>query len=237
MKLKKRSILTSIMILFVFSSFSLASAAEGWILEENDNYYYYVEIEQNGANLAKGIVSFIVDDITATTIRFSINAEFTGSDGITYRDLFENYDDVDILTSALRYTIFYRNPYIFMKEDYVDTIASLIQSDVDSYEIQPEYIVEANLGDSEWYYKLTRNGTDYLFEQDWKYTPEGILKSYRYHYINTDNTLEQEIFIEKSILPFKLPIAVPNLYVYIAAGVLGLVIILIVGAIFRKKKK
>ncbi|MHA1522682.1 MAG: hypothetical protein ACTSRK_21155, partial [Promethearchaeota archaeon] len=60
MNLKKKTILSSIMILFVFSSFSLAFAGEGWILEETDKYYYYVEIEEDEVILAKGIVSFIV---------------------------------------------------------------------------------------------------------------------------------------------------------------------------------
>ena len=56
MNLKKKTILASIMILFVFSSFSLATAAEGWEIEEDEDYYYYVEIKEDGVVLAKGIL-------------------------------------------------------------------------------------------------------------------------------------------------------------------------------------
>ncbi|MHA1979468.1 MAG: hypothetical protein ACTSXN_00010 [Promethearchaeota archaeon] len=237
MILKKKTILTSIMILFVFSSFSLASAAEGWELEESDNLYYYVEVKEDGGVLAKGIVSFTVDDITSLSLRFNISADFSGSSAITYREVFEDKDDTILFGTSINFAIFiFDHPAFFIKEDKVDDFAVYWQGIVDIYDIMPNYTIDANLQDSEWYLEITYDNSDYLEMRDMKYTPEGILKSYKYHYISSDGTTEQEFFIEKSILPFKSPIAVPNLYVYIAAGVLGLVIILIVGAIFKKKK-
>lgn len=235
--LKKKTILTSIMILFVFSSFSLASAAEGWELEESDNLHYYVEVKEDGGVLAKGIVSFTVDDITSLSIRFSISADLSGSSAITYRDIFENKDDTDLFVTSVNFALFMLVfPVFFIQEDKVDVYAVYWQAYVDSFDLMPNYIVDANLQNSEWYFEITHNNSDYLVMRDMKYTPGGILKFYRYHYINSDSTTELELFLEKSILPFKSPIAVPNLYVYIAVGVLGLVIILIVGAIFKKKK-
>ncbi|MHA1522510.1 MAG: hypothetical protein ACTSRK_20265 [Promethearchaeota archaeon] len=237
MNIKKKTILTSIMILFVFSSFSLATAAEGWILEEGDNFYYYIEIKEDGTMLAKGIVGFVVDDIAATTIRFSITPDFSGSAAIDYNNLFEEKDDLDWGGSYIVFSIFTQNPGFFLKEDYVGDLATLYQARVNDFNSVPDNIVNAKLESSEWYYKVEKNGTDYLLEKDLKYTPEGILKLYKYLEINDDSTSEKEIFIERSILPFKSPIAVPNLYIFIAAGALGLIVIVIISAIFRKKKR
>jgi len=70
-----------------------------------------------------------------------------------------------------------------------------------------------------------------------RYTPGGILKYYKVRHIDANATYDHECFVEKSILPFKNPIAVPNLYVYIAAGALGLIVIVLLSVIFRKKKR
>ena len=234
----KRIIILGILGLLALNIPGISAAGEVWGFAEGDKLYYYLTTKEDATVLAQGSFNVMIDDITTGDVRLTVETSFVGQDAIEYRDNMEVDDQLYTGTSITFYglmSFFSSSSVIFYSDVGLEAAATdwnaffdFIQLFVD---LDDNMTMTRTLSETGYEVSILDSGSDYEYYEKREYSTDGNLKMLNYRLINTDGEATT-CKVEKSLLPFPYP----NLYVYIAGGAVGLVVILILCVCCKKKK-